>query len=366
MGRVSLLIGLLVLAVAGPGLARTWYVNPDGSGDAATIQAAVDSAVAGDDIVLANGVYAGPGNYGIVIPGRQVSIHSDGGDPYACVIDCQRLGNGFTVKAQGSKLTLEGVTIRNGRGSEGAVSSAKSVAVRNCVFDGNATAVYLLSAGSFTDCVFVNNTDGAVYACSMSTVTFTGCSFLDNSTTRYWAAVTLETWTDGVFTNCTFSRNDYVIDFTRSGVKMYNCTLYDNYGCCVICETCQWDENEYHYVRLVNTIIAHNAGAAVACVESWCGDSYLDIRCCDIYGNGQNWGGCLYEYRGVNGNFSECPSFCRAEIGDLHLCDGSPCLPGNHPTGYDCGLIGAWGQGCACGPSETTPSTWGAIKAIYK
>ena len=25
----------------------------------------------------------------------------------------------------------------------------------------------------------------------------------------------------------------------------------------------------------------------------------------------------------------------------------SPCLPGNHPDGYDCGLIGALGEGCA-------------------
>jgi hypothetical protein len=41
-------------------------------------------------------------------------------------------------------------------------------------------------------------------------------------------------------------------------------------------------------------------------------------------------------------------------------------LPGNHPDGYECGLIGAWGEGCSCGPSETEPTTWGAIKAMYK
>jgi hypothetical protein len=41
-------------------------------------------------------------------------------------------------------------------------------------------------------------------------------------------------------------------------------------------------------------------------------------------------------------------------------------LPGNHPDGYDCGLIGALGQGCICGPSPTVGTTWGAIKSIYR
>src|SRR5437867_4663020 len=37
--------------------ARTWHVRPDSTGDAPTIQAAIDSARAGDEILLAPGVY---------------------------------------------------------------------------------------------------------------------------------------------------------------------------------------------------------------------------------------------------------------------------------------------------------------------
>ena len=37
--------------------ARTWYVKQDGSGDAPTISAAVDSAVAGDTVLVAPGTY---------------------------------------------------------------------------------------------------------------------------------------------------------------------------------------------------------------------------------------------------------------------------------------------------------------------
>lgn len=60
------LIALIVLTA--DGLCKTWYVAHDGSGDAPTIQAAVDSASAGDSVLV------GPGEYAItqtiqVLPG---------------------------------------------------------------------------------------------------------------------------------------------------------------------------------------------------------------------------------------------------------------------------------------------------------
>ena len=392
MLRLFLLSCLASLAVASAGLARTWHVNPDGTGDAPSIQAAIDSVAVGDDIELANGVYSGVGNYNMAIVGKLVYIHSTTGDPHACTIDCERLGNGFIVTSppQSGKLTLEGVTIRNGRGSPryegGAVSSLRVVTATDCIFDGDSTAVYLVTTdGYFTNCVFVNNSDGAVYLNGAGGY-FTGCTFLDNYSNRYGGSGGVYAFYDSgaEFTNCTFCGNDIgpegggsAICFTRSQVIVRNCTFYGNLGDWgTITADCYWDEDEDHELVLENTIIAYNTGCSLICPYAGpggtiCGLFTRSVKCCDIYGNmmwGQScdWPSCIAGFKNTNGNFSECPSFCAADLGDLHLCDGSPCLPGNHPTGYNCGLIGAWGQGCACGPSKTEPTTWGAIKAMFK
>lgn len=376
MMRLLLLCCLLSPAIPGASFARTWYVNPYGTGDAPTIQAAVDSAVSGDDIVLAAGVFVGVGNRSILIDGKDIEITSGGG-PYACVIDCQLLGNGFNLNRCTS--SLQGLTIRNGRGSRGGGVSLydATVSASDCIFELDSTAVFLGGRGTFVNCIFANNSGSAVYA-GMSTLNFTGCKFLDNTTENYGGggAVYLETWSDATFTDCTFRGNDAgpyldgsAIGFTRSEITLRNCTLYGNHDWSVIDAVCWWGDNEFHSLTLVNTIIAYNAGWAVIW-ESWdgsdCGDFSANVSCCNIFGNRANWADCISGFKNINGNFSACPSFCAADLGDLHLCDSSPCLPGNHPTGYDCGLIGAWDEGCACGPSKIQPSTWGAIKAIYK
>jgi parallel beta-helix repeat protein len=73
----------------------------------------------------------------------------------------------------------------------------------------------------------------------------------------------------------------------------------------------------------------------------------IQISCCDVFDNeGGNYVG-LPDQTGLNGNISIDPVFCDIANGDYALHVSSPCLPGNHPDGMDCGLIGALGQGCA-------------------
>jgi hypothetical protein len=68
----------------------------------------------------------------------------------------------------------------------------------------------------------------------------------------------------------------------------------------------------------------------------------MNLSCCDIYANaGGDWVGDLAGQLGISGNISADPLFCGAPAGDLTLNSASPCV--NSPG---CGLIGAWPVGC--------------------
>jgi hypothetical protein len=77
-----------------------------------------------------------------------------------------------------------------------------------------------------------------------------------------------------------------------------------------------------------------------------------------------------YYYRcsdqtGVNGNISVDPEFCGIDdSGNYYLQSDSPCAPGNHPAGYDCGVIGALPVNCGTDPAKQ--HTWGSLKEMYK
>lgn len=54
-----------------------------------TIQGAVDSASAGDVIVLLAGDYYGSGNINVSLAGKRIKITSEYGTPNSVIIDCQ-------------------------------------------------------------------------------------------------------------------------------------------------------------------------------------------------------------------------------------------------------------------------------------
>jgi len=70
--------------------ARVWVLHPDGSGDAPTIQAAIDSLYFSDDVIeLVDGVYTGQGNRDLHNGGKSFLMRSQSGDPTNCIIDLQ-------------------------------------------------------------------------------------------------------------------------------------------------------------------------------------------------------------------------------------------------------------------------------------
>lgn len=87
---IRMLVAALPLVVALNAAAETYYVNPEGTGDAPTIQAAIDLITGDfDEIVLADGVYTGPGNRDLLNREKVFHLRSESNDPTACIIDAQ-------------------------------------------------------------------------------------------------------------------------------------------------------------------------------------------------------------------------------------------------------------------------------------
>jgi len=269
-------IGFAVtLAVA----AAAWAVDRHVPGQYETIQAAVDAAVAGDEVVLAMGLYRGTGNRDIDCRGKAVTIRSADPDSIAVVgatvIDCESLGRGFRLHTnEGLNTVISGLTITNGRADYGAAvrCDAAGATLANCVFQSNSSstggAVYVTGpcAPVIVNCRFTSNiaTIGAAVCVRLtapagSPVVLRGCLLHDNTAAIFGGAVYAydslvqldgcsvtanEAQTGGglyVFkgavsmTNCLIGgcRADTgggVALWDRTGLSLVNCTIVDNYA----------------------------------------------------------------------------------------------------------------------------------------
>jgi len=294
-------------------------------------------------------------------------------------------GDGGGVFCNNTQLTLTDCTFqgnisRGGGGGLYTVTCSTSLLTR-CHFEGNESqwggALYLEeSHPRLQGCTFRENTAnmaGAILIGRNSVPELNACDFQLNAATT-WCGGAVACWESRpVFRTCTFSGNTsathggglscgdsqpYLEDsvffanttpgsggaiscLTAVYLTLINCTLVANSagsGGGIFC-----DYNAA--VTLERTIIAFSSlGKSVAGAT---GSAYW-LACCDIYGNvGGDWVRCIVDQFGVAGNFSADPCFCNLEGGDFTLHTHSPCLPGNHPDGDDCGLLGAWGEGCS-------------------
>lgn len=114
MHGILTLIPALVLPLSVA--ASPWTVEPDGSGDFATIQAAVDFASDGDEILLGDGTFTGPGNREIDFQGKAITIRSVSGDPALCTVNCG-FHHGFRFDSgEGRGSVLADFSVVNGGG----------------------------------------------------------------------------------------------------------------------------------------------------------------------------------------------------------------------------------------------------------
>ncbi len=207
-------IAVLSLAILMHGLAyaqETHIVKPDGTGDFPSIQAAIDAAVDGDIIILANGTFRGEGNRDINFGGKAITVRARSGNPKNCVIDAEGTPaephRGFLFNSEeGPGSILEGVTITGGYApialtvpAGGAINITgdsdplywTSPTIRKCRFVDNRSPFAsgavncFFSNATIADCFFEGNIAegygaGAMAAAGYSSVTVERCTFVDN------------------------------------------------------------------------------------------------------------------------------------------------------------------------------------------
>ena len=143
-----------------------------------SIQTAIDNAVNTDEVIVADGIYTGPGNRDIDFGGRLITLRSANG-PDNCIIDCQAKAidphRGFWFHGgETSDAVLDGFTIRNGfvmdpePGGGGILCENSSPTIVNCmILDNRAGGSFedlygggIYSAGGspmITNCVIAGN-----------------------------------------------------------------------------------------------------------------------------------------------------------------------------------------------------------------
>lgn len=198
---IAAALALIYVGVATRAEAATLQVP----GSYPTIQAAVNAAVNGDTIVLADGTYTGSGNWNVTVD-KTVTIKSANG-PAACVVDLVGTGSYGMRLAPGlsaGTLQIEGITFRNG--SQSAISNFYSFVdatfrVVNCVFEdftnpnASEAIVHDSRVGPFTGnteilgCTFRNNQKQCVSVVGSSNVG--DCLFESNSFIRSDSSVGL-------------------------------------------------------------------------------------------------------------------------------------------------------------------------------
>jgi hypothetical protein len=176
--------------------ARTWHILPDGSGDCPTIQAGIDSSAAGDTVLVACGTYL---EHDIAMK-SEITLRGETGEPECVVIDAEYEGRCLDCADIIAPTKIEGLTFTRGepdwswlanRGG-GVRCTDSEIEVANCAFIANRARL------------------GAGLHGARSTLTVIDCTFTSNAAVdTFWAAgggIHCEQ-TTGTVSNCLFSGN---------------------------------------------------------------------------------------------------------------------------------------------------------------
>ncbi|MHC4616964.1 MAG: right-handed parallel beta-helix repeat-containing protein, partial [Planctomycetota bacterium] len=193
---------LALSASSARGAGGTITVGPGGGYDFSSIQAAINAAQAGDEVVIAPGTYTGAANKWLDFGGKAITVRStDPNDPNivaATVIDCQGNGCGFWFHSnERPSSVLAGLTVTNGYELDGGgvLCYDSSPTIRNCTFTNNYAYYYYNFGGG-----------GGMY-CSEANPRLVNCTFSGNAAPRRGGGMWLERGSSPTLINCTFRNN---------------------------------------------------------------------------------------------------------------------------------------------------------------
>ncbi len=368
-----------------PAKCRTWRVAVDRTGDAPTIQAAIDSAAEGDEVLVGPGTYTwtnqGTGETaGFIrfLTGQEgITLRSELG-PENTILDAEYNSRVIYVHAH-NRITVDGFTIKHGVAPAfgdyvggGLFTHIAREVVRNCIFIENRAK----SGGGISCCV----NDGFLRVES--------CTFIDNEAVSGGGALLLFNGTG------TCSVSDCVITNNRAGTRGGG--IYQG-DCNAVIERCVISGNEAGAegsgycqssgkTAVISACTFSRNGAANAVIHAK-GGSVLSLErlivafniapalgidatssgsfgCGDVFGNiGGDGIPAGFVRKGTN--ISADPLFCDA-LGseNYYLRSDSPCVPENQDFDEICLPMGA--RPVACGGVAVERSTWGSIKSIFR
>lgn len=296
--KIWLAIAVFLPAMGGLAQGGTITVCWDGSGDYTTIQAGIDAAVNGDEVVICEGTYTGPGNRDLDFSNglpegqtRAITVRStDPNDPAviaATIIDCEGYGRGFNFHTgEGPNSVLAGLTITNGYAEDGCginINNSSPI-ITHCTITANSSDEDGIRGGG----IYIRDGSPTIRYCRISENLFTG---------RSWGGGIYCYNSSPTITYCTITGNQVrdggggISCYYNSSPIISHCTISGNVvtfriGGGILCH----DGNP----TITNCIIANNSsGDSGGGIRLYRSDATISE--CTITGNSDNvLGGGIY------------------------------------------------------------------------
>jgi hypothetical protein len=318
-----------------------------------SIQAALQSASPGDDVLVAPGTYFETLS---LVDGVNLKAQTPG----TAIVDAEAEGSVVQAHQIGSNTLVEGMTFRNGSANQGGGLFAIGSSTRfvNCRFESNGAALgggASLTQGStmsFDACTFTHNSaavGGGIHL-DFSNATIKNSFVTLNQAQSDGAAMAIQNGSQALIqNNCIYANHALegaIISIIYSSPTVVNCTItanQDDAGGGTLAALGS-------LARIERCIVAFNSGPALRCSVN----GNPQVACNDFFGNADD----SFCGTDLGDNLAVDPLFCNAAQSMFSVQANSPVL------GTVCGDLGAHITTC---PTLTTVevASWSHVKLLY-